>query len=83
MLLDPCWSPKCPFDLWSPALDSTKAKNVSFSTYAKHEQEKEEVIRMIVETTLRGVTDLSISLDDHFSEADIQYIKEEVCRRLE
>ena len=53
-----------------------------FLAYAKHEQEKEDVIQMILEATQNGETDLSIQLDDDFSDEDIEYIKEEVYRRM-
>ena len=71
----------CPFDLWAPG-ERTKIENVAFSVYAKHEQEKEDVIQMILAAAARGETDLSIELDDHFSEEDVKYIEEEVYRRM-
>ena len=71
----------CPFDLWAPE-ERTKIENVAFSVYAKHEQEKEDVIQMILATAARGETNLSIQLDDCFSESDVEYIKEEVYRRM-
>ena len=54
-----------------------------FWAYAKHEQEKEDVIQMILESAQNGETDLSIQLDDDFSDEDIEYIKKEVIRRIE
>jgi hypothetical protein len=71
----------CPFDLRAPG-ERTKFENVAFSAYAKHEQEKEDVIQMILAAAARGETDLSIELDDHFSEEDVKYIEEEVYRRM-
>ena len=71
----------CPFDLWAPG-ERYKIENVAFSAYAKHEQEKEDVIQMILAAAARGETDLSIELDDHFSEEDVKYIEEEVYRRM-
>lgn len=71
----------CPFDLWAPG-ERNKIENVAFSVYAKHEQEKEDVIQMILEATRNGETDLSIQLDDHFSDEDVKYIEEEVYRRM-
>ena len=53
-----------------------------FWAYAKHEQEKEDVIQMILETVRNGEDTLSIQLDDNFSDEDIEYIKEEVYRRM-
>ena len=54
-----------------------------FWAYAKHEQEKEDVIQMILKTYQNGEDAFSIQLDDDFSDEDIEYIKEEVYRRLE
>ena len=54
-----------------------------FWAYAKHEQEKEDVIQMILEAARNGEDAFSIQLDDCFSESDVEYIKEEVYRRLE
>ena len=53
-----------------------------FLAYAKHEQEKEDVIQQIVEVARNGENHVSFSLDDDFSDEDIEYIKEEVYRRL-
>ena len=53
-----------------------------FFAYAKHEQEKEDVIQQIVEAARNGENHVSFSLDDDFSDADVEYIKEEVYRRL-
>ena len=53
-----------------------------FWAYAKHEQEKEDAIQMILEAVANGSTDFSIQLDDDFSDEDIEYIKEEVYRRM-
>ena len=57
--------------------------NDLFFAYAKHEQEKEDVIKMIVEAARLGATSMSIDLDDDFSEEDAKYIEKEVLRRLE
>ncbi len=54
-----------------------------FWAYAKHEQEKENVIQMILKAARNGETSFSIQLDDDFSDEEIEYIKEEVYRRLE
>ena len=53
-----------------------------FWAYAKHEQEKEDVIQMILEAVHNGEDAFSIQLDDDFSDEDIEYIKEEVYRRM-
>jgi hypothetical protein len=76
-----CHNDKCPFDLWAPN-DYGHVENRAFSPYAKHEQEKEDVIQMILEAAANGSTDFSIELDDDFSDEDIKYIKEEVYRRM-
>ena len=53
-----------------------------FLAYAKHEQEKEDVVQLILAGARNGDNHLSFQLDDDFSYEDIEYIKEEVCRRL-
>lgn len=77
-------SDRCMFDLWGPVDDPNGCaiENRAFSPYAKHEQEKEDVIQMILASARNGDNHLSFQLDDDFSDEDIEYIKEEVCRRL-
>lgn len=77
-------SDRCMFDLWSPVNDPNDCaiENRAFSPYAKHEQEKEDVIQMILTAIENGNTEMSIQLDDCFSESDVEYIKEEVYRRM-
>lgn len=84
-------SDRCYTDLWAPksyhecenmeglhcAID-----NRAFSCYAKHEQEKEDIINHIVANYNEGITDFSLDLDDWFDEGDLEYIKEEVQRRI-
>ena len=53
-----------------------------FLAYAKHEQEKEDVIQLILTGARNGDNHLSFQLDDDFSDEDIKYIKEEVYRRM-
>lgn len=57
-----------------------------FLAYAAHEQEKEDVIQMILsqvdDVHDLDYIDLTIKLNDHFSDMDIEYIKEEVYRRM-
>ena len=72
----------CPFDLWAPDRH-TKVNNVAFSCYAKHSQEVEDVINMILAAARNGETSLNIELDDCFSTEDIAYIEKEVYRRME
>ena len=75
---------RCMFDLWSPVNDphGCAIENRAFSPYAKHEQEKEDVIQQIIEAARNGENHVSFNLDDDFSDADVEYIKEEVYRRL-
>ena len=54
-----------------------------FGAYAKHEQEKEDIIKEIVERVLNGDNNFTIILNDDFSEEEARYIEEEVMRRLE
>ena len=53
-----------------------------FWACAKHEQEKEDIIQMILKAAKNGDESFSIQLDDDFSEEEIEYIKEEVYRRM-
>lgn len=62
------------YDMWSPGS--------VYGAYVSHEQEKEDVINMIVAAANTGKSDISISLNDYFSANDIEYIKTEVSRRL-
>ena len=53
-----------------------------FMAYAKHEQEKEDIIKEIIERYHNGEEDMVIRLDDDFSNSELDYIREEVKRRL-
>jgi hypothetical protein len=53
-----------------------------FWAYAKHEQEKEDIIQLIVNEALNQNTSFSIQLDDDFSDDEIKEIEREVYRRL-
>lgn len=57
-----------------------------FMGYAKHEQEKEMVIQMLMNQIANGgdvdSIVLQIQLDDDFSEGDWEYIENEICRRV-
>lgn len=53
-----------------------------FWAYAKHEQEKEDIIQLIVNEALNQNTSFSIQLDDDFSDDEIEEIEKEVYRRL-
>ena len=50
--------------------------------YAKHEQEKEDTIKEIIERYHNGEEEIDIRLDDDFSDSDLDYIREEVRKRL-
>lgn len=76
-----CHDNECSLDLWNPG-EHRDVLNRAFSPYAKHEQEKEDVIKMIVEAAKLGTTNMSIQLDDCFSEEDVKYIEKEVYRRV-
>ena len=57
-----------------------------YMAYAKHEQEKEMVIQMLMNQIANGgdvdSIVLQIQLDDDFSESDWEYIENEICRRV-
>ena len=53
-----------------------------FLAYAKHESEKEQIINKICIATRNGETNLTLDLDDDFSDDELEYIKQEVHRRL-
>ena len=71
------------FNLWAPTLEPSEIEDVAFSAYAKHTQEREDVINYIVEQIQSGVGEsFTISLDDDFCEEDVEYIRKEVFKRL-
>ena len=53
-----------------------------FMAYAKHELEKEDIIKEIIERYHKGEEEIDIRLDDDFSDSDLDYIREEVRKRL-
>ena len=56
-----------------------------FLAYAKHEQEKEDIIQTILEAIRQADeedTSFSIQLDDDFSDDEINEIQKEVYRRM-
>lgn len=53
-----------------------------FMVYAKHEQEKEDLINSIIEQARMGNTSFSFEISDDFSEQEFQEIQKEVMRRL-
>ena len=71
----------CTFDLWSPGLQS-HLENNAFTGYASHEQEKEDVINMIVAAARTNQSDMTICLRDYFTASEAEYIRKEVERRL-
>ena len=53
-----------------------------FMAYAKHEQEKEDIINAIVEQARMGNMNFSLSVDDDFSKQELKEIQEEAMQRL-
>ena len=53
-----------------------------FGPYAKHSQEVEDVINIAIENFNAGNYSMSFELDDDFSDADLEYIENEIQRRL-
>jgi hypothetical protein len=53
-----------------------------FGPYAKHSQEVEDVINMVIANVNAGNYSMSFELDDDFSDADLEYIENEIQRRL-
>ena len=60
----------------------TARENRAFSPYAKHTQETEDIINEIVRRGRMGDTNFTLDLDDDFSDDELEYIKQEVQRRL-
>ena len=71
----------CNFNLWSPVDAGGGIEDVAFSAYAKHEQEKEDIIQTIINEAMNGNTDFSVDIDDYLSDNDVEYIKSEIIRR--
>ena len=53
-----------------------------FGPYAKHSQEVEDVINMAIANFRAGNYSMSFELDDDFSDSDLEYIENEIQRRL-
>ena len=53
-----------------------------FGPYAKHSQEVEDVINMAIANFKAGNYSMSFELDDDFSDSDLEYIENEIQRRL-
>ena len=64
-----CNDPQCEFDIWSPFPNSSAIENRAFSAYCKHITERDEIVERI------AAGDINITLDDDFSESDLEYIK--------
>lgn len=77
-------SDRCKLDLWSPVddPDQSAVENRAFSPYAKHSQEVEDVINMAIANFNAGNYSMSFELDDDFSDSDLEYIENEIQRRL-
>jgi hypothetical protein len=52
-----------------------KAEDMAFTAFARHEQEKEDTVNLI----LSGAT--QIQFDDEMSQEDLRWIEQEVYRR--
>lgn len=55
---------------------------IPYFLYMRHEDEKERVIERIVDEAQNGNCDFSIDLEDDYSDDELEYIEEEVRRRL-
>lgn len=53
-----------------------------FLGFARHECEKEEIIDTIVAAARNGSEEITIDVIDGFTDDELNYIKEEVARRL-
>ena len=72
----------CPFDLDAPN-NRSKIENVAFSDYAKHSQECEDIINLVLDKVARGEAGaFTLELNDDFSDEDIAYIEAEIERRI-
>ena len=52
-----------------------------FFVYAKHEQEKEDVIQAILDYN-HDESDRAIEIDNYLSKNDIKYIEREIYKRM-
>jgi hypothetical protein len=59
-------------------------RNIAFPIYAYHQQQVKEIINEIIEKTQDGELNFNIDLSgrDDLTESDLQYIQEEVSKRL-
>lgn len=65
-------------DVFGNIIPHNAVENRAFSPYAKHMQEVEDVISMIIDNFDRGNMNMSFELDDDFSESDLNYIRQKV-----
>lgn len=68
-------SKRNPFNLYNPVDPYSDICNVAFSAYAKHSQELEDIIDEIAHGNFE------ITLDDDFSDSDLDYIEEQLMDR--
>lgn len=54
----------------------------AFMGYAEHQQDLEEAVEILVEGYFNGETEIGIQFETEVSEADKQWVMEEVKRRL-
>ena len=65
-------------DVFGNIIPHNAVENRAFSPYAKHMQEVEDVISMIIDNFDRGNMNMSFELDDDFFESDLNYIRQKV-----
>lgn len=76
-------SNRCGFDLWSPVdAGPCAVENRAFSPYAKHTQELEDAVEMILDNYRNGNFNFTLDFDDDISDSDVEWIQREVERRL-
>lgn len=54
-----------------------------YSMYMRHQSEMEDMIETICENARNGVEHFTLDLLDYYSEDELEYIKQEVKRRME
>lgn len=75
-------SDNCAFDLWSPVDADHALENRAFSAYAKHNQEREDIVNEIINQYYQGNMSFTLDVDDDFSDADLMYIRSAVMDKI-
>ena len=57
-------------------------ENRAFSSYAKHQQELEDIVTKILQKAAEGEINFSLDLDDDLSDEDLAYIQEAIQDRF-